>query len=113
MPNRHDRLFRALMHVLPAEFRGDCGREMESHFRDSRRDEGLRPALIGLGLGVIAAIVFGRAIEAQLFGVTTRDALTYTLVLIVMCTSGCGLPAARPQSRAHRTIDRASRVVRR
>lgn len=34
----HDRVFRALMRLLPAEFRADYGREMESHFRADRRD---------------------------------------------------------------------------
>ena len=36
----HDRLFRFLMRVLPAEFRADYGREMESHFRSERREAG-------------------------------------------------------------------------
>jgi putative ABC transport system permease protein len=36
----HDRAFRALLRLLPAEFRADHGRELESHFRAERRDAG-------------------------------------------------------------------------
>ena len=34
----HDRVFRILMRMLPAEFRADYGRDMESHFRAERRE---------------------------------------------------------------------------
>ncbi len=36
----HDRAFRALMRLLPAEFRADYGREMEAQFRAERREAG-------------------------------------------------------------------------
>src|SRR6202035_974099 len=37
-----DRAFRFLLRFFPSEFRGDYGREMETVFRDQRRDAGER-----------------------------------------------------------------------
>ena len=34
----HDRVFRGLMRLLPAEFRAEYGRELESHFRAERQE---------------------------------------------------------------------------
>lgn len=38
-----DRVFRALLRLFPADFRGDFGDEMAADFRDQRRDAGGRP----------------------------------------------------------------------
>jgi putative ABC transport system permease protein len=38
MPSRHDRVFRALLRLFPAEFRGDFGEQMAEDFRDQRYD---------------------------------------------------------------------------
>jgi putative ABC transport system permease protein len=38
MPSRSDRLFRRLLRIFPAEFRGDFGDEMTDVFRDQHRD---------------------------------------------------------------------------
>src|SRR5262249_3334235 len=47
--SRADRLFRALLRLFPAEFRGDFGDDMAATFREQRRDVlargGLRAAL--------------------------------------------------------------------
>ena len=53
----HDFFFRVLLRLLPAEFRGDYGREMEVAFRDERRDAARPAALFGLWLSAIGDIL--------------------------------------------------------
>ena len=53
----HDFFFRALLRLLPAEFRGDYGREMETAFRDERRDAARPAAVAGLWVSAIADIL--------------------------------------------------------
>jgi ABC-type antimicrobial peptide transport system permease subunit len=60
--------------------------------------QGARHALAGIAIGVPAAFVLSRVMASLLFGVTTRDPLTFTAlpVLIVAVTSlACYLPARR------------------
>lgn len=68
----HDFFFRALTRLLPAEFRGDYGGEMETAFRDERRAAGRRGALIGLWLAAIADIL--KTAPSEHLDILTRDA---------------------------------------
>jgi putative ABC transport system permease protein len=59
---------------------------------------GLRPVLIGLGSGLVAAIVIARALRGLLFDVAPADPLSLgTVVFVLLLTSGfaCYLPARR------------------
>ena len=56
---------------------------------------------IGLGVGIAAALVLGRVIQGQLFGVRLLDPLTLVAVVVVLVASACGasfLPARRAAS---------------
>src|SRR5262245_10287157 len=53
----HDRLFRALMRLFPAEFRADHGREMASHFTAERRDAGHGIGMVRLWLATIKDVL--------------------------------------------------------
>ena len=44
----HDLFFKSLLRLLPAEFRGDYGREMETAFRDGRREASRPGSLLRL-----------------------------------------------------------------
>ena len=68
----HDTLFRALLRLLPAEFRGDYGREMEAAFRDERREARRPMALMGLWMAAIADIV--RTAPSEHWDILKRDA---------------------------------------
>jgi putative ABC transport system permease protein len=51
-----------------------------------------RPAAIGLGIGLVAALVVSRLLEAHLYGVSNMDPLTYLLVGSLVAF--CGLAAS-------------------
>ena len=53
----HDFFFRNLLRLLPAEFRGDYGREMETAFRDERREARRPGAVIGLWIAAIGTTI--------------------------------------------------------
>jgi putative ABC transport system permease protein len=60
--------------------------------------EGLRLAAIGMAIGLGAALVMTRFLEALLFGVHARDAATFVavpLVLTLAALFGCLVPAVR------------------
>jgi ABC-type antimicrobial peptide transport system permease subunit len=60
--------------------------------------EGMRPALIGLGAGLLAAIAGARLIESLLFEVTAYDPAvfgTIAVVLAAVAAFACWLPARR------------------
>src|SRR5262245_9925915 len=95
----HDRLFRTLTRLLPAEFRGDYGREMEAHFRDARRESGGGLGLARLWLATIADVV--RTAPSEHWDVLARD-LSYaarmlarrpTLTLAAVVTLALGVGA--------------------
>ena len=52
-----DRIFRALLKLLPAEFRGDYGREIETAFRDERREARGITAVVSLWINVLGDIL--------------------------------------------------------
>ncbi len=58
----------------------------------------LRPALIGLVLGLVGALVLSRSLQSLLFGVRATDPLTFTLVgvvLVLVAGAACWIPARR------------------
>jgi putative ABC transport system permease protein len=38
--------------------------------------QGMTPAFVGLGVGLLASVAIGRVIESMLFGVSPRDLVT-------------------------------------
>ena len=60
--------------------------------------EGLRPVMIGLSVGVVAALLLGRLIAALLFAVTPTDPVVFvavTLTVALVSLLSCWLPARR------------------
>lgn len=60
--------------------------------------QGVRLALLGLGLGLAASFVLTRALSSQLFGVTATDPLTFAAVailLLAVAILACYIPARR------------------
>src|SRR5213075_489994 len=95
----HDRAFRALMRLLPAEFRADYGRELESHFRAERREAGDTAGMIRLWISTLADVM--RTAPAEHLDILSRD-LSYavrmlarrpTLALATVATLALGIGA--------------------
>jgi len=60
--------------------------------------QGMKPALIGMGIGLVAALAVTRVMRNLLFEITPTDLLTFscvTLVLIGVALVGCLVPARR------------------
>ena len=60
--------------------------------------QGALHALTGIAIGVPAAFVLSRVMASMLFGVTTRDPLTFTalpILIVAVTTLACYLPARR------------------
>lgn len=60
--------------------------------------EGMKLALIGVALGMIASFALTRTMKNLLFGVSTTDSLTYlgiTLLLAAVALFACWIPARR------------------
>jgi predicted permease len=58
----------------------------------------LRPALIGLAIGVVAAIALSRSLSSLVYGVGTTDPLTFLLMgaaLVGVAAAACWIPARR------------------
>jgi ABC-type lipoprotein release transport system permease subunit len=59
---------------------------------------GMKPILLGVALGVIAAIALSRLVASLLFGVPPTDPLTFTVVALLLVIVGVAantLPAYR------------------
>jgi len=71
---------------------------------DVRRDvvwQGMRPTVIGIAVGLVAAVLAGRVARSVLFGVSPEDPLTYLAVAATIAGAAwCG--ALVPASRASR-----------
>jgi predicted permease len=60
--------------------------------------DGARMALIGVGIGLAAAFALTRLMAGLLYGVSSKDPLTFTLVAILLMAvamAACGIPAWR------------------
>jgi putative ABC transport system permease protein len=60
--------------------------------------QGLKPAIVGVGIGVVAAFFASRLLRTLLFGVTPVDPLTFAIVppaLLVVAALACYVPALR------------------
>ena len=75
----NNRLLRALLRMLPAEFRGEYGREMEMTFRSERRESRGTTSLLRLWLATLADIV--KTAPAEHVDILTRD-LAYAVRML-------------------------------
>lgn len=60
--------------------------------------DGLRPALVGLGLGIVASLAITRLIRSMLYGTSPLDATVFILVILTLLmasTLACLIPAWR------------------
>jgi putative ABC transport system permease protein len=60
--------------------------------------QGMTPAFVGLGVGLLASLAIGRVIESMLFGVSPRDLVTYATVVTMILAgalAACLFPARR------------------
>jgi putative ABC transport system permease protein len=60
--------------------------------------EGMRVAVIGVTLGLIAGVVLSRVVASLLYGVAARDPMTFTFVAVLLTTvalAACAIPARR------------------
>jgi len=60
--------------------------------------EGMKVALIGVGVGLLGGLALGRAVSSLVFGVTVHDPLTFTAVgvaLALVALAACAIPALR------------------
>jgi ABC-type antimicrobial peptide transport system permease subunit len=60
--------------------------------------DGMRPAVIGLGLGTVAGVISAQLIRSELFGVKTLDVPVFAAVIFLVVTVAavaCVLPAWR------------------
>ena len=63
--------------------------------------QGMTPAILGLSAGLLASVAIGRVIDSMLFGVSSRDPLTYAAVVTLIVASAlaaCLIPARRAAS---------------
>lgn len=63
--------------------------------------EGARLALVGISLGVVAALLVTRLLSSQLYGVTATDLPTYAVVVLAMTAAtllACYIPTRRAMS---------------
>lgn len=63
--------------------------------------QGMRPVLVGLGVGVGLALFIGSLLASELYGITPRDPLTFgsvVLLLLLVAFVACYLPAYRATS---------------
>jgi putative ABC transport system permease protein len=63
--------------------------------------EGMGTALVGTAVGVIAALLMGRALEGAVYGVEATNPLTFGIVAVILLTAAfvsCVIPARRAAS---------------
>jgi putative ABC transport system permease protein len=60
--------------------------------------QGMKPVVVGLAVGAIASLALSRLIGSLLFGVTARDPVTYSSVIMLLAATGtlaCILPVRK------------------
>ena len=60
--------------------------------------QGMKPTLVGIGIGLLASFALGRIVTSMIYGVSTRDLATFfavTLILIVVSLCASLIPALR------------------
>jgi putative ABC transport system permease protein len=60
--------------------------------------QGMKPTLIGIGVGLLASFALGRLVASMIYGVSTRDLATFfavTLILILVSLAASLIPALR------------------
>lgn len=60
--------------------------------------QGMKPTLAGIGIGLIAAFALGRIVTSMIYGVSSRDMVTFlavTMLLIVVSFGASLIPALR------------------
>jgi putative ABC transport system permease protein len=60
--------------------------------------EGIKVALLGIGLGLAGGLALGSAVSSMVYGVTVRDPETYVAVvasLLLTALAACAIPARR------------------
>jgi ABC-type antimicrobial peptide transport system permease subunit len=60
--------------------------------------QGMKPALAGIGIGLVAAFALGRIVTSMIYGVSARDLATFlavTMLLIVVAFGASLIPALR------------------
>src|SRR5687767_12211233 len=93
-----DRIYRALLRLFPAEFRGDFGEEMSEDFRDQRQDSPSRRGLLFLWVRTIADLLRRApreqadtlAADLRFAGRMMRRYATSTAVIVVLIAVGIG-----------------------
>jgi putative ABC transport system permease protein len=61
-------------------------------------NEGMKVALIGIGIGLVGGLALGQAVSSLVFGVHVRDAATFTIVALALASvafAACLIPAFR------------------
>ena len=74
-PSWHERVFRALLRIFPADFRGDFGDDMTADFRDQRDEAartGRRASMLRIWLRALLDVL--RRAPAEHADVLLRDA---------------------------------------
>jgi putative ABC transport system permease protein len=60
--------------------------------------QGLKLAIVGVALGLLAAIAFTRLLKGLLFGISASDPLTFALIAVLLvgvALLACWIPARR------------------
>jgi putative ABC transport system permease protein len=60
--------------------------------------QGMKPTLMGVGIGLLASFALGRLVASMIYGVSTRDLATFfavTIILIVVSLAASLIPALR------------------
>jgi putative ABC transport system permease protein len=60
--------------------------------------QGMRPAFVGMGIGVAAALALGRGLSSLVYGVTSTDPMTLAAVAVLLslvALAACLIPAVR------------------
>ena len=104
-PSWHERVFRALLRIFPADFRGDFGDDMTADFRDQRDEAartGRRASMLRIWLRALLDVL--RRAPAEHADVLLRDAKyarrvlrrrpAFAAVAVLTIAAGVGLNAA-------------------